>query len=154
MELLRRWQASKFGMIGGQQGEAMPGHGAMTMRQASLRIPLIGRCVPKRRLLEACPRVHSVNMVRMVRMNGRGRGQLLVHSQMRIPSSARKEHRAEDKEQAKPGKHLEKARAKLCSKQYVFPRASLAVVYGAGKSRAPRPSIGNASEPILGLGDW
>lgn len=45
-------------------------------------------------------------------------------------------------------------RAKLCSRQYVSPRASLAGVYGAGKSRAPRPSIGNASEPILGPGDW
>lgn len=107
MERLRRWQACKFGMIGGQQGEAMPGHGAMTMRQASLRIPLIGRCVPKRCLLEACRRVRGVNMIRMVRMEGCGRRQLLVRSQMRVPSSARKEHRAEDKEQAKPGKHAQ-----------------------------------------------
>lgn len=70
MQLLRQWQARDFGMIGGQQGEAMPRHGAMTMRQASLRIPLIGRSIPKRCLFKACRRGHGVNMVRMVRMNG------------------------------------------------------------------------------------
>lgn len=70
------------------------------MRQTCIGIPLLGRSVPKRSLLDACRRVHGVNMIRMVRMNGCGRGQRLVHNHMRIPSLARNEHRAKQKEQA------------------------------------------------------
>lgn len=95
------------------------------MRQAFVRIPLIGRCVPKHCLLKACREVHSVNMIRMVRMNGRGRGQLLVHSQMCIPSPARQEHRAEDKEQAKPGKHVPKLGLNYIRGNMLFPAGLL-----------------------------